>query len=79
MKKTIIVQMGAFHTICYFLGTIGNRFKAAELSDVTVEYAVIAVVSIEAVLEGRQYNRDVRLLNIIYRALQRLILDGFYS
>ena len=68
-----------FTQFCYFLGTIGNRFKDAELRDVTVEYAVIAEVSIEAVLEGRQYNRDVQLNNIIYEALQRLILDGFYS
>ena len=65
--------MGASHTICHFLGTIGNRFKYAELSDVTVEYAVIAEVSIEAALKGRQYNRDVQLNNIIYEALQRLI------
>ena len=76
---TIIVCMGAFHTICNFLATIGKRFKDAGLRDVAVESAVIAEGSIEAVLEGRQYNRAVRLHKIIYEALQRLIWKGFYS
>ena len=77
--RTIIVHMGAFHTICNFLATIGKRFKDAGLRDVAVESAVIAEGSIEAVLEGRQYNRAVRLHKIIYEAFQRLIWKGFYS
>ena len=77
--RTIIVRMGAFHTICNFLATIGKRFKDAGLRDVAVESAVIAEGSIEAVLEGRQYTRAVRLHRIIYEALQRLIWKGFYS
>ena len=71
--------MGAFHTICNFLAAIGKRFKDAGLRDVAVESAVITEGSIEAVLEGRQYNRAVRLHKIIYEALQRLIWKGFYS
>ena len=35
--RTIIVWMGAFHTICNFLGTIGKRFKDAGLRDIAVE------------------------------------------
>ena len=50
---TIIVRMGAFHTICNFLAAIGKRFKDAGLRDVTAESTVIAEGSIEAVLEGR--------------------------
>ena len=40
--RTIIVRMGAFHTICNFLATNGKRFKDAGLRDVAVESAVIA-------------------------------------
>ena len=72
------VGMGAFHSICYFLVTIGKRFKDTGLRDIAVESSVIAEGLIEeAVLEGRQYNRAVRFLKIIYKALQRLIWKGF--
>ena len=46
---------------------------------IAVESAVIAERLIEAVLEGRQYNRAGRLHKIIYKELQRLIWKGFYS
>ena len=61
----IIVGMGKFHTICNFLETNGKRFKDTELRDLAVESAVIAEGLIEAVLEGRQYNRTIRLHKII--------------
>ena len=63
---TKIVGMGAFHTICNFLVTIGKRFEDTGLRDIAVESAVIAEGLIEAVLEGSQYNRTVRIHNIIY-------------
>ena len=76
MKKkmhTKIVGMGAFHSICNFLVTIGKRFKYTGLRDIAVESAVIAEGLIEVVLAGRQVNRAVRIHKIIYKALQRLI------
>ena len=60
--------MGAFYTICNFLVTEGKRFKDTGLRDIASESAVIAERLIEAVLEGRQYNRPHKL---IYKALQR--------
>ena len=54
-------------------------FKDTGLRDIAVESAFIAEGLIEAVLEGRQYNRTVKLHKIIYKALQRLIWKGFYS
>ena len=48
-------------------------FKDVGLRDIAFESAFIAEGSIEAVLDDRQYNRVVRLHNIIYEALQRLI------
>ena len=65
--------MDAFHTICNFLVTLGKRFKDTGLRDIAVESAVMAEGLVEAVLEGRQYNRTVRIHKIIYKALQRLI------
>ena len=71
--------MSAFHLICNFLVTIGKRFKDTGLRDTAVGSAVSAEGLIEAVLDGRQYNRTVRIHKIIYKALQSLIWKGFYS
>ena len=69
--------MGAFHTICNLLSTIGKRFQDACLRDLSVESGVIAEGSITAFLEGRKYNRAVRLHNIVYVAMMRLAWKGF--
>ena len=76
---TKIVEMGAFHSICDFLVTIGKRFKYTGLRDIAVESAVIATGLIEVVLEGRQVNRTVRIHKIVYKVLQRLVWKGSYS
>ena len=68
--------MGAFHTICNFLSIMGKRFQDAGLRDVCVESGVIAEGSITA-MEGRKYNRAVRLHKIVYEAMMRLAWKGF--
>ena len=63
--------MGEFHTICYLLSTIEKRFQDAGLRD------LIAEGSITALMEGRKYNRAVRLHKIVYVAMMRLAWNGF--
>ena len=63
--KNIILRMGAFHTICNLLSTIGKRFQDAGLRDLCVEAGVIAEGSITGVMEGCKYNRAVRLHKIV--------------
>ena len=75
--KNIILRMGAFHTICNLLSAIGKRFQDACLRDLSVESGVIAEGSITAFLEGRKYNRAVRLHNIVYVAMMRLAWKVF--
>ena len=75
----IIPRMGVFHSICNMLAIIGKRFKDAGLKDLAVESGVIAEGSICGVLEGRKYNRAVRLHKLIYEALLRIAWKGFYS
>ena len=77
--QTKNVGMGAFHSICNFLVTIGKRFKDTGLRDITVELIVIAEGLIEAVLEGKKVNRTVMIHKIICKARQRLIWKEFYS
>ncbi|KAG0716542.1 hypothetical protein GWK47_009438 [Chionoecetes opilio] len=69
--------MGVFHTICNLLSTIGKRFQDAGLRDLCVESGVIAEGSVSGVMDGRRYNRAVRLHKLVYEALMRLAWKGF--
>ena len=76
--RPIVIRMGAFHTICNMMGTIGKRFQDAGLRDLAVESGVTAEGSITAVLEERHYNRSLRLHKLVYEALLRLASKGFF-
>ena len=71
--------MGAFHTICTLLGIIGKRFQDAGLTDLCVESQVLAEGSVTGVMEGRRYNRAVRLHKLVYEALMRQAWTGFIA
>ena len=75
--KDVIVRMGVFHTICTLLGIIGKRFQDAGLRDLCVEFQAIAEGSVSGVMEGRKYNRAVRLHKLVYEALMRQVRSGF--
>lgn len=78
MFEKVFIRMGAFHTLCNLLSIIGKRFASAGLRDLAVESGIIAEGSITSVLEGRHYNRGVRLCKLVYEALLRLAWKGFH-
>lgn len=75
--KNIIIRMGVFHTICNLLSIIGKRFQDAGLRDLCVESGVIAEGSVSGLMDGRKYNRSMRLHKLVYEALMRLAWKGF--
>ena len=75
--KSIILRLGVFHTTCAFLATIGKRFQDAGLRDLCVEAGVIADGSVAGVLDGRKYNRSIRMHKLLYEAFMRLAWKGF--
>ena len=77
--KDIVLRMGVFHTACTLLSIIGKRFQDAGLRDLCVESGVIAEGSVAGVLDGRRYNRGVRIHKIMYEALMRLARQGFVA
>jgi len=77
MNQNIVLRMGAFHTLCNLLSIIGKRFGSAGLRDISVESGIIAEGSVNTVIEGRNYNRGVRLCKLMYEALLRLAGKGF--
>jgi len=66
-----------FHTICTLLSTIGKRFQDVGLRDLCVESGVIAEGSVAGVMDGRRYNRAVRLHKLVYETLLRQAWKGF--
>ncbi|KAG1651429.1 hypothetical protein GQR58_027101 [Nymphon striatum] len=74
---SLLLMMGNFHIICNMLSIIGKLFRDAGLRDLAVESGVIAEGSIDKVLDGKQYNRGVRLHKLTYEALMRLVWKGF--
>ena len=70
-------MMGNFHVICNLLSIIGKLFRDAGLRDLAVEAGVIAEGSIDKVLDGKQYNRRVRIHKLVYEAFMRLIWAEF--
>ena len=53
------------------MAVIGKRYGDAGLKDLAVESGVIAVGSITGILDGKKYNRAVRLHKLVYEALLR--------
>ena len=76
-QTKIIIRLGVFHMTCMFLSTIGKRFQGAGLRDLCVESGVIAEGSIAGVMDGRKYNRAIRLHKLVYEALLHLAWKGF--
>ena len=73
----IVLRTEVFHTACTMLSIIGKRFQDAGLRDLCIESGVIAEGSVAGVLDGRRYNRAVRLHTLMYEALMRLVWQGF--
>ena len=57
----LVLRMGTFHTICAFMAAIGKRFGDAGLGDILMESGVVGSGSVAGVLEGRHYNRALRI------------------
>ena len=66
LYEKIILHLGTFHTICNLLSIIGKRFQDAGLSDVCIESGILAGGPVCGVMEGKVYNRAVRIHKYIY-------------
>ena len=77
MFENIVIVLGGFHLLMMLLGVMGMRFGDAGLREIKIQSGAVAEGSIEKVLEGKNYNRAVRLQKIVYEALRRTLLDKF--
>ena len=77
MFADIVPRLGAFHTISVLLSVIGKRFGQAGLRGIIIESGTIEEGFVEAVLNGKAYNRAVRFHKVMFEACMRLIWEGF--
>ena len=59
--EDLVIMMGGFHLLMTMLAITGSRFADAGLRDVAVQNGIIAEGSVDSVLNGKHYNRAVRL------------------
>ena len=59
------------------ISVTGKRFKCSGLEDILIESDVVASGSIKGVIEGKQYNRDVRTHKIVSEAFLGLKWESF--
>lgn len=60
-------------TLCNALAVIGKRFEDAGLRDMCIESGVVAESSVKGVLEGKMYNRAIRVHKVVSESMMRLI------
>lgn len=75
--KSVVLMMGDFHVACVFLAVIGKRFGDAGLRDLLIESRIIGSGSLNGVLEGKHYNRALRIHKVVLEALMRLNWQAF--
>lgn len=75
--KDLVLMLGGFHLLMMYLAILGCRYGDAGLREIAVQSEVIAEGSIDKALEGKHYNRAVRMHKVMYEALCRLLYEKF--
>ena len=73
----VVIHLGAFHTICSFLGALGRMVVGSGFEDVVIESGVCSSGSIDQVLSGRHYNHAVRVHQLMMIAVDQLLMEEF--
>jgi hypothetical protein len=70
--RTHILRLGGFHTLFCFIASIGKLWADGGLRDLMVDSGVYAGCTVDQMLSGKQFNRVVRGLTLVYEALMSL-------
>jgi hypothetical protein len=60
-----------------FVASIGRLWGDGGLKDLLIESSVYAAGSVEQMMTGKQFNRAIRTLTLVYEALSSLWLSAF--
>lgn len=73
-----IIRLGGFHALSCFISAIGKLWSDGGLHDMLVDSGAYAGCTVDQMLTGKQFNRAVRGLTIVYEALMSLGLCFFF-
>lgn len=68
-----------FHTLSCFIASIGKLWGDCGLKDILVDSSVYAAGTVDQMMCGKQFNRAVRALILVYEALRSLWLSAFFQ
>ena len=74
-----VLRLDGFHLLMMFMGILGVRFGNAGLTGIAVPSGVIGGGSTDRAVEGKHYNRVIRMHKVICEALSALLCEKFIS
>jgi len=77
LYEKVVVNLGPFHTMCSYMGSLGKMMSGSGFEDIVVEAGLCASGSIEHVMSGKHYNRSMRVHQLMLDALERMLLRTF--
>ena len=75
----VIVHLGGFHTMCAYMGALGQMMSCSGFEDVVIESGICASGSIRQVMNGKHFTRSMRVHHHMMDAIHRLIMNSFVS
>ncbi|CAG2205652.1 unnamed protein product [Mytilus edulis] len=76
--KSHTLRLGGFHTLSCFISPIGKIWGDGGLRDLLVDSGVYAAATVDQMLSGKQFNRAVRGLTLLYETLKTLWICSFF-
>ncbi len=71
------LSLGGFHTQCCFIASIGKLRGSAGLRDLLVDSDVYAGATVDQILQGKQCNRSMQCLTLVYEILMQIWLTSW--
>ncbi|KAK3701946.1 hypothetical protein RRG08_017837 [Elysia crispata] len=75
--KNVVIHLGVFHTVLSYLGALGKLMKGSGFEDIITEADLCASGSLDKMMNGKHYNRALRVHTIMLEALERLLFTAF--
>ena len=74
-----ILRLGGFHTCLVFLAILGKRYERSSMEDIFIESGIYGTSVVSAMMTGKPYNRALRAHKLLSEAMQRVMLNNFFS
>jgi len=69
----VFVHLGSFHTMSAYMGALGTMMSGSGFEDIVVQSGICASGSIMQVMNGKHYNRAMRVHQQMMDAIDRLL------